>query len=274
MLDSHTLIEDTPLMQDRAFATALRLCGQQPVTLPSGLTLLSRRMAGLPVLMLPRAAPPADLGAQLGQAGLHRCPLILSPEQRCALPPALRIAPARMLWHMDLRAPRILRRAALHQNWRHQLGQAEQAGLRVSERPMPPEHALLDMERHQSAARRYLNWPPALTAAFAQAAPDQTRLFTALLRGHTVAHMLFLIHGSRATYHIGYTSDQGRAVHAHNLLLWEASHALAVRGITALDLGPATTPRIDRFKRRAGAVARATGGTWLRWTPLAPRAAF
>jgi hypothetical protein len=269
MFDSHTTTTDTPLMQDRAFASALRLCGQQPVTLPSGLTLLSRRIAGLPLLMLPRAAPPHDLGAQLTQAGLQRRPLILSPAQPCALSRGLRIAPARMLWHMDLRAAQALRRAALHQNWRHQLGQAQTSGLRVTERAMPADHLLMDMERHQSAARRYRNWPPALTAAFAAVAPDQTHLFTALLRGQTVAHMLFLTHGTAATYHIGHTTDAGRKVHAHNLLFWEAIEALAARGITSLDLGPATTPQIDRFKRRAGAVARATGGTWLRWWPIA-----
>jgi len=269
MLDSQIPPPDTPLMQDRAFATALRLCGQQPVTLPSGLILLSRKIAGVSLLMLPRAAPPADLGAQLAQARLHRRPLILSPEQPSTVPRALRIAPPQTLWHLDLRLPDSLRRAALHQNWRHQLGQAEASGLRVTERGLPPDHVLLDMERHQSAARRYANWPPTLTAAFAQAAPAQARLFTALLRGHAVAHMLFLTHGSRASYHIGHTTDAGRKVHAHNLLLWQAGSGLAARGITSIDLGPATRPQIDRFKRRAGAVARPTGGTWLRWTPLA-----
>ena len=259
------------LMQDRAFTAALMLCGGTPLILPSGLTLLSRRIAGVPVLMLPRAVPPPDLPAQLAQEGLRRRPLILSPEEPCKMPRALRIAPARSLWKLDLTPPEPSRRAALHQNWRHQLRQAENGPLRVLHRPLTPDHPLLSLEAAQARNRRYQNWPSALTAAFARAAPDQTHLFTALLRGHAVAHMLFLSHGSRATYHIGHTGAEGRSTHAHNLLLWQAMNALAARGIMSLDLGVETTPAIDRFKRRAGAVARSTGGTWLRWMPLASR---
>jgi hypothetical protein len=161
--------------------------------------------------------------------------------------------------------------AALHQNWRHQLGQAQRADMRVLHRALTPDHRLLTLEADQSRNRRYRNWPTALTAAFARVAPEQTHLFTALLRGYEVAHMLFLTHGNRATYHIGHTTDAGRSHHTHNLLLWEAMNTLAARGITTLDLGPKTHPDIDRFKRRAGAHEVETGGTWLRWTPFALR---
>ena len=262
---------DHALMQDRAFAAALLMCGEHPVTLPSGLTLLNRRVVGLPVLMLPRAAPPPDLGAQLACAGLHRRLLILSPEQPTPMPRALRVAAPRTLLHVDLGGDAATRRAALHQNWRHQLGQAQRADMRVLHRALTPDHRLLTLEADQSRARGYRNWPTALTAAFAQVAPEQTHVFTALLRGYEVAHMLFLTHGNRATYHIGHTTDAGRSHHAHNLLLWEAMNTLAARGITTLDLGPQTLPDIDRFKRRAGAHEVQTGGTWLRWTPFALR---
>ena len=257
------------LLQDRAFATAVMLCGQTPVILPSGLTLFRRRVAGVPLLMLPRADPPPDLPAQLAQASLQRQPLILSPERPCALPPAIPIASARKAFHVDLSPPQATRRAALHQNWRHQLGQAEASPLRVLHRPLSPDHPLLALEAKQARSHRYQSWPTALTAAFAQTAPDQTHLFTALLRGHPVAYMLFLTHGSAATYHIGHSTAMGRTTRAHNLLLWQAMNALADRGIKSLDLGVETTPEIDRFKRRAGASVHTTGGTWLRWPPLA-----
>jgi hypothetical protein len=183
----------------------------------------------------------------------------------------LRVAAPRSLLHLDLRGSTATRRAALHQNWRHQLGQAELAQMRILHRPLDPDHRLLVLEAAQSRNRRYRNWPTALTAAFARIAPEQTHLFTALLRGYEVAHMLFLTHGTRATYHIGHTTPAGRSHHAHNLLLWEVMNRLADRGITALDLGPETLPAIDCFKRRAGAQAVPTGGTWLRWTPFALR---
>jgi hypothetical protein len=271
MFDAAPLPADHALMQDRAFAAALTLCGERPITLPSGLLLLNRRIAGLRVLMLPRAAPPDDLVAQLVQAGLERRPLILSPEVAVPVHGAVNVADPRSLLTVDLTQDRAQRRAALHQNWRHQLGQAENSALRVLHRPLGVDHPLLALDAAQSRSRRYRNWPTALTAAFASVAPHQTQLFTALLRGHPVAHMLFLTHGSRATYHMGHTTHDGRTHHAHNLLLWEAMDVLALRGITALDLGPQTAPAIDRFKLRAGAVAVSTGGTWLRWTPLARR---
>lgn len=268
MFDASPTHSDHPLMQDRAFAAALRLCGEDPITLPSGHLLLNRRILGIPVLMLPRAAPPPDLIAQLRTLGLHRRPLILSPEAPAPMPRSVNVAAPRALFTLDLTAPREVRRAALHQNWRHQLGQAERSPLRILHRPLKPDHPLLKLDAEQSRTRRYQNWPTALTSAFASITPDQTHLFTALLRGHPVAHMLMLTHGSRATYHIGHTTDEGRQLHAHNLILWEAMNTLAARGITTLDLGVETTDQIDRFKRRAGAKAQPTGGTWLRWTPL------
>ena len=111
---------DHALMQDRAFTAALLLCGEHPVTLPSGLTLLNRRIMGLPVLMLPRAVPPPDMDAQLAHAGLHRRLLILSPETPVPMPRALRVAAPRTLLQVDLRGSATTRRARLHQNWRHQ----------------------------------------------------------------------------------------------------------------------------------------------------------
>lgn len=261
-----------PLMQDRAFGAALRLCGVTPITLPSGLLLLNRKFTGLPVLMLPRAAPPIDLSAQLAQAGLSRRLLLLSPERPSRMPRALQISPGRNQLLVDVSGDEATRRAALHQKWRNQLQRAEDSPLRVLHRPMTPDHPLQELEKQHAQERRYQNWPTELTAAFAQVAPEQSHVFTALLRGHPVAHMLFLTHGSAATYHIGHTTLEGRSVHAHNLLLWHAMQRLNKMGIEELNLGPETTPEIDRFKRRVGARIAPTGGTWLRWTPLGTRA--
>lgn len=189
------------------------------------------------------------------------------------MPRSLRLMAPRSLFEVDLRSSEIMRRARLHQNWRHQLKQAENGPLRLLHRPLEPLHPLLTLAATHARKHRYATWPTALSAAFARAAPEKTHLFTALLRGHPVAYMLFLTHGDRATYHLGYNTDAGRTERAHNLLMWEAMNVLAARGITRLDLGPETTPEIDRFKRRAGAIAQPTGGTWIRWTPLARRRA-
>ncbi|WP_432816939.1 GNAT family N-acetyltransferase [Sulfitobacter sp. JB4-11] len=263
--------ETHALMQDPAFAAALRLCGQSPITLPSGLTLLSRRVLGIPLLMLPRAVPPTDLTDQLRAKNLHRCPLILSPESPFA-PLGLRLKAAQTLLHLDLTADTATRRARLHPKWRNQLRRAEDSPLRVRQRTLEPDHPLLALEETQSKTIGYRNWPRALTTAFATVAPAQTQLFTATLRGHPVAHMLFLTHGHRATYHIGHTTPEGRAHHAHNLILWLAMTHLARTGHVTVDLGriDAGTPTLNRFKHRTGARPHQTGGTWLRWSPLAP----
>ena len=259
-------------MQTHAFASALRLLGETPIILPSGLLLLNRRLAGTSLLMLPRMVPPADLGVQLAQAGLSRRPLILSPDKPCKMPRALRISPARNLLKVDLTPAKAMRRARLHQKWRNQLRRAEDGPLRVQHRPMKPDHPLLLLAAKQARTRRYENWPTGLTTAFIRAAPTQTHLFTALLRGHPVAHMLFFTHGGSATYHIGHSTPEGRSAHAHNLILWRAMQHFHRIGIQDLDLGPETTSPIDRFKCRAGGVAHPTGGTWLRWTLFARRA--
>ncbi len=267
--------DHTPLMQDPAFAAALRRSGQHPVVLRHGLMLLRRRLLGLPVLMLPRAVPPIDLDQHLRDHDLHRLPLVLSPERPCCLPPAMRLRGPQSLARLALQHDRHAARAMLHPKWRNQLRRAEAAGLHLSHGPMAPgiDHPLLKLETAQARARGYANWPAALTAAFAAAAPDQTRLFTARRRGRIIAQMLFLRHGSRASYHIGHITPDGKAGCAHNLLLWQASRWLAARGVDTLDLGliDPRTPGLNRFKLRSGATATPTGGTWLRWRPLARR---
>jgi lipid II:glycine glycyltransferase (peptidoglycan interpeptide bridge formation enzyme) len=78
--------------------------------------------------------------------------------------------------------------------------------------------------------------------------------------------MLFLRHGTTATYHIGWTSRDGRAASAHNLILWDACARLAARGVRQLDLGiidTETAPGLARFKLGTGAQPVRTGGTWL-----------
>jgi hypothetical protein len=266
---------DISLMQTPAFAAALRLCGQSPVVLPSGVMVLHRRVLGVPVAMLPRIAPPPDLDEQLCVRNLHRIPILLSPEEPCPIPRAIRLRKPQMIarWHLTTNSDTA--RKALHPKWRNQLVRSEAAGLRVSHGQMPakPGHPLLKLETAQAQARQYVNWPAGLTAAFAQAGPEQTRLFTAYLRGTAVAHMLFLLHGDRATYHIGHITDVGKSCSAHNLLLWRASRWLVQEGISALDLGVVDpkTPGLNSFKLRTGARKIQTGGTWLRWHPLARR---
>jgi lipid II:glycine glycyltransferase (peptidoglycan interpeptide bridge formation enzyme) len=81
-----------------------------------------------------------------------------------------------------------------------------------------------------------------------------------------VAAMMFLIHGEAATYQVGWTSDQGRDLHAHNLILWKGVEALKERGVRMLDLGGVNTIRsagIARFKMSTGGKVLTLAGTYI-----------
>lgn len=274
MLDDAAFAEHA-LMQDPAFAAALRICGQNPLHLRGGQLVLQRRIAGIRIAMLPRLAPPPDLDQMLAAPGLHRTPLILSPEARCPLPRSIALRRPQSTAHLSLDGGKEACRARLHPKWRNQLAKAEKQGTKVTIKRLPPDptHPVLLAEQAQGKSRGYRNWPATLTAAFAAAASDQTCLLQAHKDGEIIAHMLFLIHGSRATYHIGHTEAAGKSVYAHNLLMWRGLRRLAREGVRSLDLGMLSdaTPDLNRFKLRTGATRRETGGTHLYWRPFARR---
>ena len=219
----------------------------------------------------------ADLAGPeiLKEAPSH--PLILNPDrpvpwlaQHGALP---LMSPA-WVAELDLIADRGTRLARQHQKWRNRLKQAENHPLRITQAPLHPtkDRWLFNADAAQQKARGYRSWPEAITRAFAQLHPQKARLFTAFEDREPVAAMLFLQHGSAATYHMGHTTPRGRQLNAHTRLLWEASNGLAKRKVRKLELGyidTETAPGLARFKLGSGATARPLGGTWLWWPPYA-----
>lgn len=157
-------------------------------------------------------------------------------------------------------------RTAMHQKWRNRLVVAERAGLRIGRADRRPDlYAwLLEEEVRQQRARRYAALPPSLVPAWQQSG-GALRVLTAERGGETLAAMLFLLHGSRATYHLGWSSDEGKRLSAHNLILWRALGKLRSAGVRQLDLGGLNThdiPGIARFKLGTGAAPRILSGTW------------
>lgn len=78
---------------------------------------------------------------------------------------------------------------------------------------------------------------------------------TALLDGVPIAAILTFIHGSSATYQIGYTTSRGREVCAHHLLLWRACSALREKKVYDFDLGgvnDADAKGVKAFKEAMG----------------------
>lgn len=270
-----------PLQQHPFFAAALRRYGQQVVVLdgPGRLQVMQRTFrGGIRAAMLSRAVLPAPerLASWLRQSRLNTHLILMSPENptpALARTGAVPVLTPGVVAEIDLGLPQETRRAGLHQKWRNRLVHAEKQGLRITRSDLPSRlsHWLLRHETTQRAQRGYRGWPMALTLAYGQANPGMAQLFTAHEGQVPLAAMLFLRHGTGASYHIGHTTARGRALSAHNLLLWQATEWLAENGHNRLDLGLFDTthaPGLARFKLGAGATARRLGGTWVWWPPL------
>jgi hypothetical protein len=122
---------------------------------------------------------------------------------------------------------------------------------------------LLAAEAGQRARRRYR----ALPAAFSRALPQGALwLWEWRQGGEMGAAMGFVVHGTSATYHLGWGSEAARARGVHGLMLTHAARALAAEGVRWLDLGAVDTegaPGLARFKLGTGARLRPLGATVL-----------
>ena len=171
---------------------------------------------------------------------------------------------------LDLRRPLAQLRSDLEGKWRNRLVKAEaQDGLATRVEPNLPECLrLLEREAHQRSEKKFHGLPTAFVQAYIEAAPSKEQAFAvswAQTRKETSAAMLFLIHGSGATYHVGWADETGRKSNAHNLLLWRGIDYLKKAGIERLDLGGVNTrdlPGISRFKLGSGGRVLTLAGTY------------
>ncbi|WP_146345229.1 GNAT family N-acetyltransferase [Falsiphaeobacter marinintestinus] len=275
MFDLAPPLSAAPLHQSAEYAAALTAWGANPLRLCSGHFALHRRLpGGVRATMLPRVTLPApdELLSSLRQAGLHRNLIILTPDH--PMPDgfrAVRVARTTQIAELDLRTDPTTLRSGLHQKWRNRLNRAERNGMtvRISRGLGPKLDWLLSKESQQQAQRGYRTWPSKLTQTWIRATPGAALLMTAYENDTPVAAMLFLRHGTAATYHIGHTTARGRQLSAHNLLLWDAIVHLSNSECDQLELGRTdTSPGLARFKLGTGAQERSLGGTWLWWPPV------
>lgn len=269
------------LAQSVEFQRAMTASAQAPTPLPElhdTLVTTRRLAAGLRLAMINRAPmpQPSRLVEALRANGLHRTPIILSPEHPCpelADIGALPLVSPSYVALLDLRNSSEQRSAALRQKWRNRLNRARSSGLRVSRQNMALDqnHWLFAADQAQQNRRGYRSWPVALTLAYAKANKGKAKLFQAFDGATPVAAILILRHGQGATYHIAHATPAGKSLSAHNLLMWEAMTWLAAKGCQQLDLGLINTeeaPGLARFKLGTGAQLSQLGGTWVLWPPL------
>jgi len=172
---------------------------------------------------------------------------------------------------MDIAKPMDVLRAQLDKRWRHRLGGAEKSELNVQRMGTNPGQYrwLLDAEMQQRADRGLEGLPLIWFERYAESRKQPSRNLLSLradVGRDRVAGMMFLIHGEAATYQVGWTSDVGRDLHAHNLMLWRAIEELRERGVRSLDLGGVNTQRsagIARFKMATGGVVKQLAGSYL-----------
>ncbi|MBU2983204.1 GNAT family N-acetyltransferase [Lentibacter algarum] len=259
------MTSDLPLQQSEIFAKAMALINRPTEQVADTLILRRRPFPAL-------ASRPLLSGNGFKLLARHGVRLINAERPQDA--PALRAAGFRQIMtpahiaELDLSQTREQLRAAMQGKWRNRLAAAQARGLhQVHHRVFDPARDawLLKAEAAQQKRRQYRALPPALTLAMSQASPESSRLFTC-----ADAAMLFVLHGRRASYHIGHSGPEGRAASAHNLLLATAMKALPDHGIRWLELGTIdteTAASLARFKLGSGASVRALGGTWLRALP-------
>jgi len=151
-------------------------------------------------------------------------------------------------------------RAELDARWRNRLSAAEKSGITIVNDEVAPEYVkwLLSEEQSQRAEKSFHGLPVAFVERYIHAGTSTKQTALILHAEHQqkrIAAMLFLIHGSVATYHIGWSDQTGRETNAHKLILWRAFEILRARGINTLDMGGVNThdlPGISRFKLGMG----------------------
>jgi hypothetical protein len=154
-------------------------------------------------------------------------------------------------------------RAGLAGKWRNRLIAAERSGVTA----LPGDAMALDRLIREEGLQRRARGYRALPEGFSRALPmDALRLWTWWQKGRLEAAMAFVVHGSTATYHLGWASEVARSVGAHPVLLMQAAEALQREGLAWLDLGSVDTevaPGLARFKLGTGARLHRLGATML-----------
>jgi lipid II:glycine glycyltransferase (peptidoglycan interpeptide bridge formation enzyme) len=283
-----------PMQQHPRYGRALALCGAEVRRLAIAkddgevfgrAQVVTRRLGPLALSMIGRGPVwhgPGAAGRQraaLRQIARGVGPLVAIPAAQAApMPrgPGL-IALMTPAHHavLDLGPGPATLRAGLGGKWRNRLVRAEADGVAITR--ARDVGWLLAAEAGQARARGYRSLPARFTEAWVAAGDggatdggaadgDGYRLYEAHAGGARIAAMLFLTHRPWASYHIGWSGEEGRRRNAHGLILWRAITDLAAEGLAALDLGTVDTeaaPGLARFKIGTGARVAPLGPTLL-----------
>ena len=170
---------------------------------------------------------------------------------------------------VDLDPPAEALKAGLSGPWRNQLRRAEKEKLSMVVSNGGQDLDALLSRHDENRKKRGFGGPNGrFIRALIEGTSDRQDavVVTARQAKQPVAGVLVLRHGRSATYYAGWTSDEGRAVHAHNALLWRAMTHLQKAGVTWLDVGGLDTTNaagIARFKLGLGGEVFTLAGSYL-----------
>ena len=284
-----------PLQQDWAYGSSLMVLGVpvlrarifQDQELVGQAQFIVRKWGGLgsialctrgpvwtkPLSVAEEAAAYAALKKSLPLTGIRF--MVVTPEvpegQVHGLKPMRRIMSGMSTVMLDLTPTLEQLRAQLDRRWRHRLvgGESSEMSIHRVGTNVGQYRWLLDAEIQQRTDKKLEGLPVPFFDNYVHSRkqPSQNILTLRADSGRDrIAAMMFLIHGTAATYQVGWTSDKGREMHAHNLILWKGIEELKARGIRMLDLGGVNTIRsagIARFKMSTGGKVLTLAGTYI-----------
>ena len=169
---------------------------------------------------------------------------------------------------LDLSRPEEVLEKGLSGSWRTALRKAERdAGhydILSGDSGLDRDMSIYDKFRR---TKRFAGPSGALVQAIAAAdhTSEGVLCLTAARGEERIAGMVIIRHGRSATYYVSWTSDEGRALGAHNLLLWRGLQRLKEGGTNWLDLGGLNTgpgAGVARFKLGLGPEVFTLAGTY------------
>lgn len=161
------------------------------------------------------------------------------------------------LW-LDLRPEEEEIRVAFSSSWRNKISKAGRAGIKIEKDETGARLEWLFGVYHADRMQRKYRGPAVglLRDLCRFAEEDKSFLhLVALMNGKPAAAVLVFVHGTSATYQIGWSDEKGKKNAAHNLLLWQAALELKQRSVQWLDLGGInddTAQGLTKFKRGTG----------------------
>ncbi len=126
------------------------------------------------------------------------------------------------------------------QTWRRNLIKAEKSGVIVEiDEKLTTFSEFLRRYTKDRIEKGYSGPSAKFLASLAKYATltNDCMILNATEDGENIGSILMLIHGSGATYQVGWTTRCGRDKRVHHLLFWHAIQLLKGQGVTSFDLG-------------------------------------